>query len=181
MNHITKLPPSQDHLDEDFLFTSPRSTVTDDKARWVHEETSLYLGLFSLTPALLVFQSWGILPVFVIAALALRKVWLLHQHGVEAVTLHVATWTMTVLSMSLSLFFPPLRASDSLTPYAGMIFTVALCGLMIFPLFALISLFYGMRDQTLTRKKIWGISFSSLHALSWVLIIIFVSIQGLLP
>lgn len=147
----------------------------------VTDETCFFLGLFSLTPALMVFQSWAYLPALMIAALALRKVWLLHKRKVEAVTLHVATWMMTMLILSLSLLFPPLSASEALSAYSGLIFTVALCSVVVFPLFALISLFYGMRDQTLTRKKIWGINFSFLHALSWVAVFVFVSTQRLIP
>lgn len=75
----------------------------------LQDETCFYLGLFSLTPALLVFQSWAILPTLLIAALALRKVWLLHQRGVEAVTLNVATWLMLSLNLSLSLTLPALQ------------------------------------------------------------------------
>lgn len=147
----------------------------------LQDETCFYLGLFSLAPALLVFQSWAILPTLLIAALALRKVWLLHQRGVEAVTLNVATWLMLSLNLSLSLLFPPFSTSEALGSYTEMIFSVALISLVTFPLFALTSLFYGMRDESLSRKKIWGISFSFVHALCWVVLIAFLSVRGLNP
>lgn len=147
----------------------------------LRDETCFYLGLFSLTPTLLVFQSWAIIPTLVIATMALRKVWLLHQRGVEAVTLNVATWLMLSLNLNLSLLFPPFSSSEALGSYTGMIFSVALSSLVVFPLFALISLFYGMQDQSLSRRKIWGMSFSFVHALIWVVLIVFLSIQGLNP
>lgn len=147
----------------------------------LQDETCFYLGLFSLTPALLVFQAWAILPTLLIAALALRRVWLLHQRGVEAVTLNAATWLMLILNLNLSLLFPPFSTSEALGSYTSMIFSVALSSLVAFPLFALTSLFYGMRDQSLTRKKMWGISFSFVHAFCWVILIVALSIRGLNP
>lgn len=145
----------------------------------LQDETCFYLGLFSLTPALLVFQAWAILPTLLIAALALRRVWLLHQRGVEAVMLNVATWLMLSLTLNLSLLFPPFRSSEALGSYTGMIFSVALSSLVAFPLFALTSLFYGRRDESLARKKMWGIGFSFIHALIWVSLIVALSFQGL--
>lgn len=147
----------------------------------LQDETSFYLGLFSLTPSLMVLQAWALVPVVAIAAVALRRVWQLHKHGIEALTLHLATWLMTVLNMSLILLLPSFRNSEAISQYAGLIFTVALSSVVIFPMFALVSLVYGMWNQKLSRKKILGISFASIHTLIWVVIIFIMSSQHINP
>jgi hypothetical protein len=123
-------------------------------------------------------HEWAILPVLVLAGAALRSVYLLHRSSVEAVTLHICTWLMTVLSISITLMFPPFRGSEALAPYSPAIFSFSLSGLVIFPSFALISLIYGLRKQIMTQKQLLGICFSSVHTLSLLVLIAIICIQG---
>lgn len=168
MTHGRTAPPATHHF--------PTSICLSEERRL--EATCFFLGLFSLTPALLLLHEWATLPVMVIAGAALRSVYLLHRSSVEAVTLHISTWLMTVLSISITLMTPPFIRSEALAPYSPAIFSFSLSGLVIFPTFALISLLYGLRKQIMTQKQLLGICFSSVHTLTLMVLIAIICLQG---
>lgn len=143
------------------------------------EDTCFYLGLFSLTPALLLFlHTWATLPVLFLAGAALCAVLRLHRRRVEAVTLHFCAWLMIALNISSGLLFPPFNQSPSLAPFGAVISTTALFGLIAFLSFALLSLLYGLSKKIMTRKQIFGIGFSFLHALGLIVTFIVIAFEG---
>lgn len=166
---------ADDHIS---FLPQPFSSLTESAPARLHSETALYLGLFSLTPLLLVFSVWAVLPVAVLIGAALWAVYKLHRDRIEAFTLHISAWTMATLSISTLLMSPAFAGAEALIPFTGMIYSVALTSLLILPLFALVALRYGIRNQTLSAKQLVGMGAATLHALGWVAIFVTVGLTG---
>lgn len=172
------LPPdvfADDHIS---LLPQSSSNLIEDAPSRLHSETALYLGLFSLTPLLLVFNVWAVLPVAALIGAALWTAYKLHRDRIEAFTLHVSAWTMATWSISLLLMSPVFAGAEALIPFAGMIYSVALTGLLILPLFALVALRYGIRNQIMSAKQLVGMGAATLHALGWVAVFVTVGLTG---
>lgn len=151
------------------LLPSPADGFVKSGQERLRAETALYLGLFSLTPLLLVFRLWASLPLTLIVGSALWTAYELRREGVKAFTLTVSAWVMVALSLSFLIASPVFAGTQPpLTPFAEMLSVVALSGLFILPLFALLALQYGVRSRIMTVKQLVGMGAATIHALAWV-------------
>lgn len=130
--------------------------------------TSLYLGLFSISPVLLIFQAWAFIPALMLSGWALWTVWKLHQQGINAVMLQVATWAMVVLSVDAFFIYPDLNYQVRATAFEGTLFfpyitSVIVAGIFILPVFAVLAVIYGFK----AKLHIFGITAGVIHLVCW--------------
>jgi hypothetical protein len=170
LSHVAhRPPPSPPDLKPEPLPKLPAPDYEEHRRNRVREETALYLGLFSLTPSLLVLQAWFALPVAALAGLALWTVHKLRREGVNALALHMSSWTLMILAASVTFLYPPFSESGALFVASGMVYSVVLPGVVIMPLFALLALLYGIRNPFISTKQMVGMSAAFLHALGWLI------------
>lgn len=174
MNPANNNPPPDDDAFTNGNPTLPPSDtdLAANSRRRLRAETAFYLGLFSLTPALLIFQLWAILPVTALVGAALWTVYKLHRDRIYPFTLLAASWALVAISLCFLLLASPLAESEMLRPVIGVIDSVGLFGLLIFPLFALLALLYGIRNEILSVRQLVGMGAAGLHVVGLIAVLV---------
>lgn len=132
--------------------------------------TSIYLGLFSVAPILFVFQAWAFIPALALSGWALWQVWQLHQQGINAVMLQIASWVMVLLSIDAFFIYPDLNYQVRASAFEGtLLFTiitsVIIAGIFVLPVFALLAVIYGFK----AKLHVLGITAGSIHLVCWLI------------
>ena len=144
--------------------------LINDPVQLRQATTSLYLGLFSISPLLFVFQAWTFIPSLMLSGWALWEVFRLHKQGISAVILQIASWIMLVLSIVIFFLYPDLNyevRANSLngTILFSIITNAAVTGIFVLPIFAISAIIYGFK----AKLYIIGIIAGIIHLLCWVI------------
>lgn len=154
-------------------FMSEKVSDLDDKAlARKREVTSLFLGLFSVSPVLYVFQAWTFLPALALCGLALWKAYQLAQEGIKAVLLTTCSWIMVFFTVNIFLMYSPLdpyikeSIMDSrFWDVLGFISSVAIFTLLLFAILA-------VRNGIKAKGSKKGIILALIHFAGWLVIIV---------
>jgi hypothetical protein len=131
--------------------------------------TSLYLGLFSVSPILFIFQAWTFIPALILCGWVLWKVWQLHEQGINAVMLQVAAWVMVIMSIDSFFIYPDLSYQVRASAFEGtflfsVITSVIIAGIFVLPIFALLAVIYGFK----AKLHVFGITAGVIHLICWL-------------
>ena len=132
--------------------------------------TSICLGLFSVSPALFIFQAWTFIPALLLCVWGFWETWKLKRQGVAAVTLQIVTWVMVVLSADIFFIYPDLNYQVRAVMFEGtllfpVITSIAIAGIFVLPVFAVLAVGYGFK----AKRDILGITAGIIHLVCWVI------------
>lgn len=144
--------------------------LIDDPVQVRQAVTSLYLGLFSISPLFFVFQEWSFIPSLLLCGWVLWQSWKLNRQGIRTVLLPVAAWVMVLLSIDVFFIYPDLNYQVRLEAFSGTflysaITAVAILGIFVLPILAIFAIIYGFK----AKLYITGIVAGIIHLLCWAI------------
>jgi hypothetical protein len=144
--------------------------LIDDPVQLRQGVTSLYLGLFSISPLLFVFQAWAFIPSLLLCVWVLWQSRKLNRQGIKTVFLPVMAWMMVVLSIDVFFIYPDLDYQVRVEAFNGtflysLILAVAISGIFVLPILAISAIIYGFK----AKLYITGIVAGIIHLLCWAI------------
>lgn len=147
-----------------YVYSEPQPQplpVTDALAR-KRVETSFYLGLFSVSPVLFVFQGWTSLPAICLASLGIYRAWRLSQENIKPYLLTIASFIIMITAISEFFLYPPFtdevgRGIFHDSPILHIAETVVMWGAVSLIPMAITAIVCGFKAKIRSGKKIAGI------------------------